>query len=134
MFLPVPNDFSKDIQKIGHHLVQTLQSPPDGACSTVAGAWKVFQSELALEMLLYGHVNCSKSRLYSISLGPFIQSSVLVPEPKDPHGLEFLALETATACQVDANDLPPLEIWIDNKIKVSKVRTHSMLGIIQGKY
>ena len=69
-------NFVSCLRKIRHYLADNLENSLQSSQGTGEGKaiWLTFQHELAVEKVLFGHLLCNSSRLYSINLGPGVDN------------------------------------------------------------
>lgn len=100
------------IRKVGIHLCASLLHLYRTRCRTgnSDAVWEAYQCELAVERLLWGNPFCAKSRIYSVNLGVGLgyPSRCLT----DQRG--FLCLEESSACCIDEDTTPKLNIYTQN--------------------
>lgn len=72
--------------------------------------WYAYQYELAVERLIWGNPLCFMSHIYSVNLG--IGLGRPTRSLTDQKG--FLCLEESSACCIDENTTPPLNIYTKN--------------------
>lgn len=66
-------------------------------------ALESYQTEQAIEKLLWGHSLCSISRICSINLGPGFE----YPSQNETDSMGFLCLNPAFTCLESEDSLPP---------------------------
>ena len=114
MIVPFSRSFGtlQNIRKIGLHLTSVLDIAfrARRGTSDTRTVWEVYQAELAVEKLLWGHPLCRNSNLYSTNLGPGLQYPTRCLS--DQRG--FLCLENSGSCCVDETTLPPLNLYSKN--------------------
>ena len=114
----------KLLRVVGLHLCQRLDSAfhSERGTGNTRLTWDVYQTELAVEKLLWGRPLCSFSNQYSKNLGPGIQYPTRCLT--DQKG--FLCLEDSRSCCVDDKTLPPVNIFSKNETIQRKI--HSISG------